>query len=351
MVNLPAGITSQTLRTARLSTHYLERPGDGPVIVFVHGNVSSSRFYAETMAAFPAGYRLLAPDFRGYGASERLPIDATRGVGDFTDDLVAFLDGLGVEQAHFVGWSVGGGVVQQFFVDHPERVLSVTLEATMSPFGFGGTRDAAGVPHTDDGAGAGGGAANPMFVASMAAGDRSTASEFTARSIYRAFYVHPSFSTEPAVEDAYVDAMLDMALGDAHYPGNSTSSPHWPGFAPGDTGMNNAISGRYTDTSAFADVERSVPVLWIRGADDQIVGDQSLFEIGALGALGLVPGWPGAEAFPPQPMLAQIRGMLDRYAAKGNGVKEVVLDTCGHSPHIEHPDRFRKELLELVQGV
>ena len=47
------------------------------------------------------------------------------------------------------------------------------------------------------------------------------------------------------------------------------------------------------------------PVLWIRGADDQIVSDQSLFDVGTLGALGAIPGYPGSDVFPSQPMVSQ----------------------------------------------
>ncbi len=41
---------------------------------------------------------------------------------------------------------------------------------------------------------------------------------------------------------------------------------------------------------------------------------------------GTVPGWPGVEVCPPQPMVAQQRAVLDRYAAAGGTVEEVVLD-------------------------
>ena len=51
--------------------------------------------------------------------------------------------------------------------------------------------------------------------------------------------------------------------------------------------------------------------------------------------LGLVPGWPGADAYPPQPMVTQTRTVLDRYRAHGGRYREEVLAECGHSPHIE----------------
>lgn len=346
---LPPGVKSNFQETNGLGMHYLSAgPEDGDVVVLVHGNVSSARFFAELMAALPQQYRRIAPDLRGFGKTRPAPVDATRGVRDFADDVVALLDALGIERAHLVGWSVGGAVVQQVAIDHPARVRSLTLESPMSPFGFGGSRDAAGTPCHDDWAGSGGGTANPDFVARLAAGDRSSEADTSPRSILNNFYVRPPFELDPDTEHAYVDAMLDTVTGDANYPGVLATSPNWPGIAPGPTGMNNAISGQYCDVSAFADIEPRPPVLWIRGADDQIVSDTSLFCLGFLGQLGAVPGWPGAEVFPPQPMIAQIRGVLDRYAEAGGSVREEIFEACGHSPHLEKPARFAALLVEHI---
>src|SRR5262245_35523033 len=140
--------SSQTITTARGRTRVLSS-GDkaGTPVVFIHGNVSSARFFAEIMAALPSGLRALAPDLRGFGDAEPLPVDATRGVRDFSDDLHALLThpdaGVGGRKVHLVGWSVGAAVVMQYAIDHAADVASLTLLAPMSPFGFGGTKDAA----------------------------------------------------------------------------------------------------------------------------------------------------------------------------------------------------------------
>jgi pimeloyl-ACP methyl ester carboxylesterase len=104
---------------------------------------------------------------------------------------------------------------------------------------------------------------------------------------------------------------------------------------PGTKGVNNALSPVYLNQGAFAAISYHPPVLWIRGADDQIVADTSLFDLGFLGQLGAVPGWPGADVYPPQPMVSQVRLVLDRYRSNGGQYSEVVLPDCGHSPHIE----------------
>jgi pimeloyl-ACP methyl ester carboxylesterase len=109
-------------------------------VVFIHGNVSSSLFWQETMQDLPPDLRVIAIDLRGFGGTEHAPIDATRGVRDFSDDVRETLAVLGIPTAHLVGWSMGGGVILQYALDHP--VLSLTLQAPVSPYGFGGTEHA-----------------------------------------------------------------------------------------------------------------------------------------------------------------------------------------------------------------
>jgi pimeloyl-ACP methyl ester carboxylesterase len=102
--------------------------------------------------------------------------------------------------------------------------------------------------------------------------------------------------------------------------------------------MNNAMSPKFFNLAAFAQINPQPPVLWIRGDSDQIVSDTSLFDFGYLGQLGAVPGWPGADVYPPQPMLGQLRALLNAYQAQGGQYREEVIANCGHSPHIEQPE-------------
>ena len=87
----------------------------------------------------------------------------------------------------------------------------------------------------------------------------------------------------------------------------------------------------------------------VRGDADQIVSDTSTSDIGFLGQIGAVPGWPGADTFPPQPMVSQTRAVLQRYAANGGEYREVVLAECGHSPHIEQPEAFQNAFFAFLQ--
>lgn len=351
MTDLLSGVSAQTIDTARLKAHvYLAGPEDGEPIVFVHGNVSTGRFFEELLAALPDGFRGIAVDLRGFGRSEPKPIDATRGVRDFSDDVLSVMDALSVEGAHLVGWSVGGGVVMQMAIDAAARVQSLTLLAPMAPYGFAGTRDVDGTPCFADHAGSGGGTANPDFVRLLGEKDTSDAHQNSPRNVMNNFYVKPPFRVAPEREEIFVAELLTTVTGANHYPGDVATSPNWPTVAPGEHGMNNAISSKYTNLSGFSGISPKPPVLWIRGADDQIVSDTSFFDIGHLGALGFIPGWPGADVYPAQPMIGQIRTLLERYTANGGAFREAILEDCGHSPHIEKAEEVREMMIGFMQG-
>lgn len=341
-MSMPDAVRVRDVPTSRLRTHVLESgSADQPTLVLVHGNVSSARFFAELMAELADRWHCVAVDLRGFGGSERAPVDATRGVRDFADDLHAAITEAGLvpagERTHLLGWSLGGGVVLQYTMDHPGTVASIVLESPMSPYGFGGTKDAAGTPCWPDFAGSGGGTANPEMVRRITAGDRGTDDPTSPRNVLTTLYGQPPFELAKPVEDALVDGILELAIGDDNYPGDAVVSANWPGTAPGERGVNNAISPRYCDLSGFAGIADRPDVLWIRGDADQIVSDASLVDLGNLGQLGLVPGWPGADVYPAQPMVAQTRAVLDRYPGRHT---EHVLPGCGHSPHLERPAEF-----------
>src|SRR6266704_314051 len=148
METLLPGISAGRLATSRLATGVLSVAGRaGQAVLFVHGNVSSSLFWQPVMLALPGEYRPLAIDLRGFGDTDPEPVDATRGLRDYADDLAAVIDALGLASVHLVGWSMGGGVVLQYLVDRPgrHRVTSLTLVDPVSPFGFGGTRGVDGI--------------------------------------------------------------------------------------------------------------------------------------------------------------------------------------------------------------
>lgn len=348
-MDLLDGVTSRLVETDRLLVNILERAGDDQdaaperTVVFIHGNLSSSLFWQEIMQDLPADLRVIAIDLRGFGGTESLPVDATRGVADFSDDVHATLRSLGIRAAHLVGWSMGAGVVMQYALEHP--VLSLTLQAPISPYGFGGTRRD-GTRLTDDDAGCGGGCANPDFVQRLTDGDTTADASTSPRSVFRSSYVAPGYAS--VHEDVWVASMLTTSTAEGNYPGDAVTSENWPGFAAGGIGVLNTMAPRHFDTSGIVDLAVKPPVLWIRGTDDAIVSDASFSDLSHLGAIGVVPGWPGEEVAPAQPMVAQTRDVLEAYRAAGGEYTEVALEGVGHSPHLERPALFRRALLEVI---
>jgi pimeloyl-ACP methyl ester carboxylesterase len=297
------------------------------------------------MRSVPEHWRVFAIDLRGFGESETLPVDPTRGLRDFSDDVASVIAELGLGSVHVVGWSMGAGVAMQYALDHPVR--SITLQSPVSPYGFGGTA-ADGSRLTDDDAGSGGGGVNPDFVARLESGDFSAESDASPRSVYASSYVLPGFVSEH--EDIWVESMLTTKVGIDNYPGDGVASDSWPGFAAGTRGVLNTMAPKYLNLSGIVDLEPKPPLTWIHGANDVIVSDTSFFDINYLGELGVIPGWPGAEVAPPQPMVSQTRAVFESYAAAGGTFQELVLENCGHSPHLEYPEAFRDALVATVEA-
>ena len=351
MQTLLPGIAAERVPTSRLTAAVLSVTGrTGDPVLFVHGNVSSALFWQPTMLSLPDGYRPLAVDLRGFGETDPEPVDATRGLGDYADDLAAVIEALGLTSVQLVGWSMGGGVVLQYLAERPEahRAASVTLVAPVSPCGFGGTRGTEGTLCDPSGAGSGGGSVNPDFVARLGAGDRSADSPTSPRQVLLAHYVKPPFV--PAELDIFVESMLSTRTGDDHYPGTSSQVPDWPGFVPGDRGVLNTMAPVHFRITSLAALSPKPPILWLRGTDDVIVSDTSLYDLAYLGSIGAVPGWPGPDAWPPQPMLGQTRALLDGYAAAGGQYRETAIQDSGHGPHLDQPAEFRAALAEHLAG-
>jgi pimeloyl-ACP methyl ester carboxylesterase len=147
-----------------------------------------------------------------------------------------------------------------------------------------------------------------------------------------------------------LSALLTTKVTSGNYSSDMLPSANWPNVAPGTLGVNNALSPQYLNQSELATLQPKPPILWIHGANDQIVSDTSLFDMGYLGQLGAIPGWPGAERYPPQPMKSQTRTVLDRYRADGGEIREAELQDCGHSPHIEKSVEVLRVFTEFIDS-
>jgi pimeloyl-ACP methyl ester carboxylesterase len=111
-----------------LSVHEVSSAsGQGcPAVVFCHGFPDLAYGWRNQLGAVAAtGFRAIAPDQRGYGASSAPDSVDAYGLTELTGDLVGMLDALEIERAFFVGHDWGGFVAWAMPVLHPDRVLGV----------------------------------------------------------------------------------------------------------------------------------------------------------------------------------------------------------------------------------
>ncbi|MGZ6709138.1 MAG: GNAT family N-acetyltransferase [Solirubrobacteraceae bacterium] len=101
--------------------------GAGAAVVLIHGHPFDRTMWAPQLAALGAGFRVIAPDLRGYGESPAAPAVTMR---ELADDVEALLDGLGIEQAAVVGLSMGGLVAMELATANPARWRKLALVAT-----------------------------------------------------------------------------------------------------------------------------------------------------------------------------------------------------------------------------
>ena len=119
----------------------METFGDAadPAIMLIHGAGSSLLSWDEKLCRLLAdgGRFVIRYDLRDAGRSVTYEPGTTKyGMRDLVEDAVGLLDALGVERAHIVGMSAGGGIGQLLALDHPERVATLTL-ASSTPGGPG----------------------------------------------------------------------------------------------------------------------------------------------------------------------------------------------------------------------
>lgn len=257
------------------------------------------------MDALKDDFHLIAPDLRGFGQTERVAL--------------------------------------KYAIDYPEDLNKLIVINPLPPKGFSGTHGAEASINNEEFSGTGGAIFNPTVVENLRNRITDPAVQFSAPQVLKGYFA-PSFTLHPDLEEAFNGGMFDMALGDDFYPGSSVPSTLWPFVGPGKTGINNTMSPKYVDLTPLAKSEIKPPIWWLRGGLDTIVSDTSYGDIGMLGQLGILPGWPGVEVYPPQPMVTKTRHLFDAYQAGGGTVHESVYEASGHGPQLEEMDRFIEDL-------
>ncbi|MFY9175728.1 MAG: alpha/beta fold hydrolase [Peptococcia bacterium] len=112
---------------------YYEEKGTGTPLVFVHGLGDSGDCWRFQREIFATGFRTITMDQRGHrrneDGEELITLDHLR------EDIIALLDYLKIDKAHFVGHSMGSKVLQDVIAHYPERFLSLTLCSSCADFG------------------------------------------------------------------------------------------------------------------------------------------------------------------------------------------------------------------------
>ena len=104
---------------------YVEQ-GQGPVALFVHGALLNGYQWRHQLTGLADIRRIIAPDSLGMGYTE-MRTDAGLGMKQQASMLRAFIDALDIEKVDVVGNNSGGGAVQIFAANNPERIRTMTL--------------------------------------------------------------------------------------------------------------------------------------------------------------------------------------------------------------------------------
>ncbi len=121
-------MTSNMIQTRDLRMHYLQS-GTGEPLIFIHGFPETSFEWRHQLAHFSDRYACFAPDTRGFGNTDKPGIRCTRSL--LAQDIVNFMDALGIEQASIVGHDWGGIIAFKLAIDWPDRVSRLALLDTL----------------------------------------------------------------------------------------------------------------------------------------------------------------------------------------------------------------------------
>ncbi|MEO6409405.1 MAG: alpha/beta hydrolase [Burkholderiaceae bacterium] len=132
-------LTERVVRTPRHTTFHLDGgSADAPLLVFLHGWPELAISWRHQLRCFQdLGFRVVAPDMRGYGRSAQHAALADHAMQPIVEDMLELLDSLGRTSCIWIGHDWGSAVVWSLAQHHPERVDGVaSLCVPYIPKGF-----------------------------------------------------------------------------------------------------------------------------------------------------------------------------------------------------------------------
>ncbi len=127
---LPEGATSRFAQINGIRMHLVEM-GQGPVLILIHGWPQTWFAWRGVMPRLATRYRVVAPDLRGTGLSERTPSGYDKRT--IAQDIRALISALGVGQAHIAAHDMGGKAAYFLAHLHPEVVSKLALVDCLVP--------------------------------------------------------------------------------------------------------------------------------------------------------------------------------------------------------------------------
>jgi aminoacrylate hydrolase len=114
-------LTEEEWKTAAGLAYELRGPADAPVLLMSSGLGGSGSYWQPNIRTLSARYRTLVFDHRGTGRSDR-NFKGPVTISAMADDVVALMDALDIDQAHYVGHALGGIVGLSLALNQPDRI-------------------------------------------------------------------------------------------------------------------------------------------------------------------------------------------------------------------------------------
>lgn len=116
------GSQTRLVEGRKYTTRVIEA-GSGEALVLMHGGGGHAESWTRNVMRLSQWFRVLAIDFIWHGFSSKPPFRAGNWCKQFSEQVLDLLDTLGIQRAHIEGESLGGWIVFDLALNHPDRVL------------------------------------------------------------------------------------------------------------------------------------------------------------------------------------------------------------------------------------